>query len=121
MERSMKPVGGGARAGNLRGLLVLNAALLAVLAVVTFAPAARAQADRPRGEYTMIAGGVNGSQSDVVYLADVTNQDLIVLHYDIAEKALEAINARDLRVDAEELLSGRARPSQDPSDRSNPR
>jgi hypothetical protein len=121
MERSMQRESSDARAGNLRGLLALNGALLAVLALVTFAPAAKAQQGRSRGEYTMVAGGVNGAQADVVYLADVTNQELIVLHYDTAEKTLEAINGRDLRLDAAELLSGRARPSQDPSDRSTPR
>ena len=48
------------RGSNVRALIVINAVLLTLLAGVTFAPAARAQA-RARGQYTMVAGGVNNS------------------------------------------------------------
>ncbi|MHC4103200.1 MAG: hypothetical protein ACYSW1_20230 [Planctomycetota bacterium] len=94
---------------NTRALLALNAALLLLLAVVTFAPAVSAQV-RTRGEYTMVAGGVNGLQSSALYVVDTVNQELIVLGYDASTKRLDGIGYRNLAADSAEWMRGRTRP-----------
>jgi hypothetical protein len=96
-------------ASNPRALLALNAALLLLLAVVTFAPAVSAQANR-RGEYTMVAGGVKGPQSWALYIVDTVNQELIVLGYNPSTKRLDGIGYRNLAADSAEWARGRARP-----------
>ncbi len=83
---------------GLGGLIALNAALLAVLAAVTFAPDAIAQ-HRSRGKYAMVTGGVTGSLSSAVYIVDTTNQELIALNYDPSSKRLKGIGYRNLESD----------------------
>ena len=92
-----------------KGLIALNAALVALLAVVTFAPAVKAQT-KARGQYTMVAGGVNNSQSSVVYIADTVNQELMVVTYDPIGKRLDGIAYRNLAADAADFLRTRSRP-----------
>ena len=92
-----------------KGLIALNAALLVLLAAVTFAPAVNAQA-RARGQYAMVAGGVNNSQSSAVYIADTVNQELLVVTYDPIGKRLDGIAYRNLAADAADFLRTRTRP-----------
>ena len=96
-------------APSARALIVLNAILLVLLAAVTFAPAVSAQA-RSRGEYTMVAGGVNGLESSALYVVDAVNQELIVLGYNASTKRLDGIGYRNLAADSDEWRRGRARP-----------
>ncbi len=84
---------------RLGGLIALNAALLAVLAVVTFAPGANAQ-HRSRGKYAMVTGGVTGSLSSVVYIVDTANQELIALSFDPSAKRLKGVGYRNIESDA---------------------
>ena len=102
--RSVRPA-----ASSLRALLALNAALLMLLAVVAFAPAVGAQA-RARGEYTMVAGGVNGLESSALYIVDAVNQELIVLGYNASTKRLDGIGYRNVAADSADWMRGRARP-----------
>jgi hypothetical protein len=96
---------------NLRGLLMLNGALLLLLAAVTWGAAVHGQS-RGRGDYTMVAGGVNGSDSHAVYIADVTNQELIAITYNHSTKLIEGIGYRNLASDAANLARARtARPT----------
>ena len=85
-----------------RGLIVLNTALLILLAAVSLAPSSHAQrgGGRARGEYTMVAGKVTGSSAHAVYVIDSSNQDLIALRWSETTKSLEPIGYRDLREDA---------------------
>jgi hypothetical protein len=85
---------------DMRPLLALNAALLVVLAAVTFGSSAADAQARPRGEYTMVAGGVNGSQSSAVYIIDERNQELVAVTFDPSKKALQGITYRNLTEDA---------------------
>jgi hypothetical protein len=94
------------RGSPVRGLVVLNASLLAVLAAVTFGPAADAQ-QRSRGDYTMVAGGVNGAEAAAVYVVDTTNQEMMVVTYDHNTKQLDGIGFRSLAEDTATLLRGR--------------
>lgn len=99
--------------GSLRGLIALNLALLAVLALVTFASGpvqAGAQA-RGRGEYTMVAGGAPGTDAAAVYIVDVANQELIAITYNQQTKQLDGIGYRNLAADAAALTRSRTRPS----------
>jgi hypothetical protein len=84
---------------DLRPLLALNAALLVVLAAVTFGSSADAQ-QRGRGDYTMVAGGVNGSQSSAVYIVDERNQELVAVTFDTSKRTLQGITYRNLAADA---------------------
>lgn len=87
------------RRASLRGLLLLNVLLLAVLGAVTFGPGAEAQL-RLRGEYFMVAGNVKGTQGGVVYVVDGTNEELIAVTYDATAKDLAGLGYRSLAADA---------------------
>lgn len=83
---------------SLRGLLLFNAALLVVLAGVTFGPAAFGQIRIP-GEYTMAAGGANGANASIVYVVDVRNQELMAITYDHNTKNMLGVGHRNLATD----------------------
>jgi hypothetical protein len=88
---------------NLRALVALNAALLMILAAVTFGGSAGAQRRVP-GEYTMAAGGANGTESSAVYIIDVANQEMMAVTYDHQTGTLQGIGFTDLAVDAASKL-----------------
>ncbi len=96
--------------GGMRGLLLLNALLLGVLAFVTLGPDAGAQGARGRGEYTMVTGGANGTDAGVIFIADVANQELIAMTYNTNNKVLDGVGYRNMALDANNLR-GRTRPS----------
>ncbi len=94
---------------SLSGLLALNAALVALLAAVTFGANVDAQG-RPRGEYTMVGGGVKGAESSAVYIVDTVNQEMLAVTYNQPEKSLEGIAYRNLAGDAASVQRARTRP-----------
>jgi hypothetical protein len=85
-----------------RALIVLNVCLLGVLGVVTLAPSATAQrqGNRARGEYTMVAGEIQGGSAAVIYVVDTANEEMVALRWAESAKALEGIGYRDLQADA---------------------
>ncbi len=92
------------RAGpSLRSLLVINVALLCILAVVTLAPTVMAQ-NRVRGDYTLVGGGANGANSSVVYVIDTVNQEMIAATYDNSNHNLVGIGYRNLAGDARSVF-----------------
>lgn len=93
------------RASNIRGLIVLNGALLLVLAAVTFSPLVNAQV-RARGDYTMIGGNAAGTESSVLYLVDTINQDMVIVTYDQNAKQLKGVGYRNLAADAANFFRG---------------
>ena len=94
----------GTRAGpNLRALLAINAALLGLLALISFASTAGAQG-RGRGEYMMVGGGANGTNSAAVYIVDAANQEMIAVTYNTNTKVLDGIAYRSLAQDAANVL-----------------
>jgi hypothetical protein len=95
----------GAAPSPLRALLALNALLLALLAVVTFGPAASAQ-QRARGSYTMAAGRVLGLQPSAVYVVDTVNQELMAIAYNPNTKLIDGIGYRNLAADQASVLQG---------------
>ena len=94
---------------NPRALIVLNAILLGLLAGVTFAPEAEGQF-QGRGEYTMVAGSVNASESSAVYIVNSVNQELMVVTYNHNTKQVAGIGYRNLAADGAEVLRARSRP-----------
>ena len=91
---------------SLRGLLLLNAALLALLAAVTFGPSAIGQVRVP-GEYTMAAGGAQGANAGIVYVVDVRNQELVAVTYDYNTKKLNGVGYRNIGSDMAQVLRRR--------------
>jgi hypothetical protein len=98
-----------------RGLIILNMALLMVLAAVTLAPESGAQqrgggggigtnpgagVGRARGDYTMVSGRVTGGSSNAVYVVDANNQELLSLLWNQSGRGLDVIGYRDLHADA---------------------
>lgn len=98
------------KTSTLRGLIVLNAALLIVLAGVTFGASVNGQS-RNRGEYTMVAGGVQGSDGAAVHIVDVANQEMITMAYNPNTKVLDGVGYRNLMADAASVGRGRSRPT----------
>lgn len=89
------------RNGPRRGLLTLNALLLAALGAVTLAPSADAQnaTPRARGEYSLVGGGVTGGNANAVYVLDSANRELIALLWDNSRRQINGIGYRDLAND----------------------
>lgn len=91
-------------------LIGLNVALLAVLVVVTLlgvvSSRAGAQA-RGRGEYTMVAGKIQGATTAAIYVVDAANQEVVALGWDRATNRLEPIGHRSLSDDARYLTKPR--------------
>ena len=82
---------------------------MVLLGAVTFGSSAIGQ-NRGRGEYTMVAGGVNGANSSAAFIVDVANQEMIALTYNHNTKLLEGIGYRNLNRDAADLTKP-ARPT----------
>lgn len=94
------------RPGRL-SLIGLNLLLLGALAWITFQPAAGAdsatrlgQPARPRGQYVLNAGRMQGSTVHAVYVLDVVNQELLALRWDRAGQRLETLGYRNIAQDA---------------------
>ncbi len=85
------------------GLLALNAAALAALALVSFAPgSATAQntpAARARGDYTMVSAKITGALESAVYVIDASNSEMIAVKWDSGRKAISGLGFRDLAAD----------------------
>lgn len=90
------------------GLVLLNVALLGGVVVTSLAPRAGAQnasqPQRARGDYTMVAGKSNQGGSELVYVVDASNQDVVVLKFDQSKQGLVSHGYRSIAQD------GRATP-----------
>ena len=100
--------------GGRRGLIVINAALLATLAAVTFAPLATAQpgagpgvGGRARGQYTLVSGRTMSGGADAVYVVDSSNQELVALRWDTGKQSLLGLGYRNLAGDGATAPPGR--------------
>jgi len=93
---------------SMRGLLLLNGALVGCLALVTLSSSVTAQQQAPTrapGDYTMVAGEVQGQTAAGIYIVDATNRELVAVFWDQSRRKLQAIGYRDLADDAQQ--SGR--------------
>lgn len=91
-------------------LLAINAALLAALAASVLAPtsatAQRDEANRARGDYTMLAGQVQGMEENAIYLVDVNNREVIAVRWDRNNHSFSPLGYRDLDEDARRSRGG---------------
>lgn len=88
--------------GARRALLAINLVLVGVVVALGWADIASAQARaRARGEYTMVAGRIQGGSSNVAYLIDAANQEMIALRWNENAKGLEGLGFRDLLADSQ--------------------
>ena len=98
--KSCETSGGGLRRSG--PLLILNAVLLT--AVVTLALTSRAgataQPERPRGAYTMVSGQIQGGNTDMMYIIDSVNQELVAVTWDISKGNLRVVGHRNLATDS---------------------
>lgn len=100
MERQVRP------RLAVRGLVALNVGLLVALSLVAGLRPAGAQnapgVARARGEYTMVAGKSNAGGTEVVYVIDASNQEIVALKWDQSRQAMTALGYRamggDLKV-----------------------
>jgi len=90
-------------------LIALNGALLLALGAVTFGSRATAQS-LARGEYTAVAGAAAGATSDVVYIFDTVNQEMVAVMWDPNANDLAGVGYRNLAADSAGAMgSGRQR------------
>ncbi|MAC18714.1 MAG: hypothetical protein CMJ23_03375 [Phycisphaerae bacterium] len=85
---------------NLKGLLVLNGLLVAVLAAITFAPSADAQSQRFRGKYTMVSGRSQGTTPYLLYILNQNSRELVAVRYNVQQNMLEGMAYADLAKDS---------------------
>ena len=91
-----------------RGLLALNAVLLAGLALVSWAPSADAQPQgRAPGEYTMVAGRTIMGGPAAVHIVDSANQEIVTLRWDQAKQSLMGLGYRNIAGDGRAAPPGR--------------
>lgn len=97
----MKPVHW-SRSPRVRALAALNAALLAVLALVAAGPIAGAQPDpaRGKGRYILVGGQLQGGDANAIYVVDTTNEELVALQWDNSNNRYRGLGYRSLRDDA---------------------
>ncbi|MEC8321511.1 MAG: hypothetical protein VX726_09015 [Planctomycetota bacterium] len=91
---------------NLKGLLLLNGLLVAMLAAITFAPTAEAQ-QRFRGKYAMVSGRAQGTVPYLLYIVDQNSRQLVAVRYNVQQDVLEGMGYRDLVKDAVTIRQNR--------------
>lgn len=79
--------------------------VLAGLLVVSVPPSADAQRGG-RGDYTMVAGRVQGSNEEVLYIVDGTNLEVGAFRWSQGDDALTPVGFRDVRADANRGVGG---------------
>jgi hypothetical protein len=95
------------------GLLLLNLALLAGLVAAVLGPGrvepawaqgagagGGAAPGRARGDYLLLTGRAQGLTSDVAYVLDTANRELIALRWDRSRRELSLIGWRSVGDDA---------------------
>jgi len=96
---------------KISGLIAVNIALLAILGLITWAPATQAEsgsgAGSQAGDYIMLGGDVTGMTSNGIYVLDQRSGILIALQYELGRRKLKALNARNIIQDARRSGSGR--------------
>jgi hypothetical protein len=93
---------------STRVLLCVNLVLVGALLVLVLPRAgAQGQVSRPRGQYVMLGGKVQGMGTSAVYILDSVNRELIALKYDRSKTRLEPFGFRDLSVDSAAARRGK--------------
>ena len=87
---------------RIAGLLALNVALLAVLALLTLGPKVTAQPAGPgaAGDYIMVGGDVSGQTANAVYVLDQRSGVLVGMVFEQSSRRMKGIGVRNVGVDA---------------------
>jgi len=91
----------------LAGLIALNAALVAVLALITLGAERASTAstsegqpvNRARGEYTMVAGEIKFGASSGIWIVDSANQEMVAVRWNNGRDTFDGIDYRNLAED----------------------
>ena len=97
------PKSGTSRPNNnaVRVLVAVNAALVLVLGAVTLSPDATAQANqaRPAGKYMLVGGQPISGNSNVAYVIDTVNAEMVAVKWNQGRRLLEGVGFRDFDAD----------------------
>jgi len=94
---------------RLGGLIAINLALLAILAIITWAPSSNAGSVTapPSGDYIMVGGQVTGLTGNGVHVLDQRSGILLGMKYDLGSKKLKRMSIRNINNDAAKAGPGR--------------
>lgn len=87
----------------LAALIVLNLALLGVLALVTFNAGSQAHATSStsaRGEYVAVAGNIAGSKTPILWIVNQSTQEVVAVQFDAQRDQLIGFGYRNMNNDA---------------------
>ncbi|MBL8764242.1 MAG: hypothetical protein JNM07_08225 [Phycisphaerae bacterium] len=93
------------------GLLALNGGLLAALLIAVAWPSGDARGQgvgtsRPRGQYTILSGRVQGGAGNAAYVLDSVNAELIAVRWNRTSGRLEGLGYRSILEDARGVAAG---------------
>ena len=95
---------------TLAGLVLLNIALLGILALVSFQPANEAHADNTasgRAEYIAITGSIAGSKTPILWVVNQATQEVVAVQFDAQKDQIVGFGYRNLNADSISLRRGR--------------
>ena len=94
---------------TLVGLVLLNVALVAVLALVTFGnpTTAFAWGGTARGEYVAISGTISGTKTPVIWIVNQATQEVVSLQFDSQKDQLIGYGYRNMNDDAVSIKRSR--------------
>ncbi len=55
---------------------------------------------RPRGQYLMVSGQINGLSSNAIYLLDTVNQEVVAITWDRSQRGFKGLGYRSFADDA---------------------
>ncbi len=64
---------------------------------------------RPRGQYTLLSGRMNGASGNAIFVLDTTNQELVGVKWDRSARKLTGIGYRNLASDGQPGAKGTGR------------
>jgi hypothetical protein len=57
-------------------------------------------AGRPRGQYLMVSGQINGLSSNAIYILDTVNQEVVAMTWDRSQRGFKGLGFRSFAEDA---------------------
>lgn len=94
---------------TLVGLVLLNVALVATLALVTFGnpSSAFAWGGGARGEYVAISGTISGTKTPVIWIVNQATQEVVAIQFDSQKDQLIGYGYRNMNDDVISLKRSR--------------
>ncbi len=95
---------------SIASLVLLNIALLGILALVTFGKGGLAVAgtgSNVRGEYVAVAGTISGSKTPVIWLVDQASQEVVAVQFNAQSNQMIGFGYRNMSKDALSVQNNR--------------